>query len=895
MKRICTIIISLFITGIAFSQPAITGVYVPRYMQGAGTQDPADDRKVPFVCRLTINGLAVNTTFRYYNRFISDTTTLGASNNGDGNYIIVKQSARFYRVTSPSLSAANRYGTFTTDANGSYTGWFAGEASNGQSFFPGAKVYVRIMINNGSTGTGVDKRITATSSPITVINFGNGGSVNTGTGIRSTPAALGTARNFVMLYDNASGAGRPVAGTFIESDTTDNTITNGYVPFYANRVDGVEQAWGTIIPNNLPNGIQKIVQYSLATGDKAGSKTSTSGSWAKEGGSTFSTVNYNGADTLVIDGTAVPLSPPAPQTISFNDLSKTYGEVDFDPGATTTSGLPVTYVSSNTSVATIINGNSIHIVGAGTTDITAKQAGDDDFTPATDVIKTLTVNKTNLTIKADKKHWLLGTPMPPLTVSYTGFVYAEDENVLNPKPQITTPANSSSPVGSYLITVSGAGSPNYNFIYETDTIHIVPIIQSQLITFNALPGKVYGDADFSPGATVSSMLPITYTSSDPNVATIDAVNKRIHILKAGATTITASQTGNQTYDAARDESQLLTINQAIVTIKANDTIRLVGQQNPTFRLTFTGFVNGENERVLTAQPGVTTTANNNSIPGAYPIEVKNATAVNYDFRYTNGILTVSNKLPQTINSPAFPVKKYGEADFKAVGKASSGLAVTYTSSNANVATIVNDSMIHLVGVGTADIIASQAGSTIYAPAVNVTQTLTVLKPVLTIKANNQTKNEGEANPVLIVTYSGFVNGDDSSKLATLPIVTTSATANSMAGTYTISVEGTVSPNYTIRQQNGTLTVLPPQGEGQDNLYAYISSPGQLQVNVYAANVVKVSIQLFDLNGSRLINTPVTLTKGFNTYRIPVGNLTSGIYNVRAAGSGVMLKTKVIIR
>ena len=105
----------------------------------------------------------------------------------------------------------------------------------------------------------------------------------------------------------------------------------------------------------------------------------------------------------------------------------------------------------------------------------------------------------------------------------------------------------------------------------------------------------------------------------------------------------------------------------------------------------------------------------------------------------------------------------------------------------------------------------------------------------------------------------------------------------------------MSPNYTIRQQNGTLTILPSQGEGQDDLSAYISAPGQLRVNVYAANAVKVAIQLFDGNGSRLINTPVTAVKGFNTYTIPVGNLTSGIYNVRVAGTGVMLKTKVIIR
>jgi hypothetical protein len=337
------------------------------------------------------------------------------------------------------------------------------------------------------------------------------------------------------------------------------------------------------------------------------------------------------------------------------------------------------------------------------------------------------------------------------------------------------------------------------------------------------------------------------------------------------------------------------VNKAALTITADNKTRLVGQPNPTFTVTYSGFVNGENNTVLLVQPAISTTADINSVAGTYPIEVKNAASDNYLINPVNGVLTVNPRATQTISFPALTVKKYGDADFKAGAKASSGLAIVYTSSNPNVATIVNDSVIHITGVGTAIITASQSGNGMYDAAANVTQTLTVQQPVLTIRAVNQTRNEGQPNPPLTVTYSGFVNGDDSSKLATLPVVTTSATAGSMAGTYAIVVEGAASSNYTIHQQNGTLTILPPQGDGQDDLYAYISSPGQLQVNVFAVNAVKTSIQLFDGNGTRLINTAVTLVKGFNTYRIPTGNLTAGIYNVRVAGNGVMLKTKVIIR
>lgn len=88
-------------------------------------------------------------------------------------------------------------------------------------------------------------------------------------------------------------------------------------------------------------------------------------------------------------------STPVPanaQTISFAALSsKLVGDADFDAGATASSGMSVLYNSSNTSVATIVNGN-IHIVGAGTAIITASQAGNATYKPADYVSRTLTVN-----------------------------------------------------------------------------------------------------------------------------------------------------------------------------------------------------------------------------------------------------------------------------------------------------------------------------------------------------------------------------------------------------------------------------------------------------------------------------------------------------------------------
>ncbi len=88
--------------------------------------------------------------------------------------------------------------------------------------------------------------------------------------------------------------------------------------------------------------------------------------------------------------------------------------------------------------------------------------------------------------------------------------------------------------------------------------------QSQTITFSALAAKTYGDANFAPGASASSGLTVTYSSSNTSVASI--VGGQIHIVGAGSCTIYADQAGNSTYDAAPQISQGLTIAKATPTV-----------------------------------------------------------------------------------------------------------------------------------------------------------------------------------------------------------------------------------------------------------------------------------------------------------------------------------------
>lgn len=329
---------------------------------------------------------------------------------------------------------------------------------------------------------------------------------------------------------------------------------------------------------------------------------------------------------------------PQVNSFVFNPLpNKTYGDPDFNGGATSLNTTkPIIYTSSNPAVATIVAGD-IHIVGAGTTNITASQMSD-GYYPDTSVTRPLLVNKAPLTIKADDKSRFEQTANPPLTITYTGFVLGETSVVLLTQPTISTTAVLASPPGNYPITVTGATADNYNITHTPGVLTVVPK-QNQTITFPALATRTYGNAPFAAGATsTNNTIPITYTSSNTSVATVSG--STITITGAGTSVITASQAGSAGFFPAPDVARTLTVNKANLTIRVLDTVKITGQPNPPFTITYTGFVYGQTPAALTTPAVATTTAIDISSPGYYPITLSGATSSNYNIIYTNGRLTV---------------------------------------------------------------------------------------------------------------------------------------------------------------------------------------------------------------------------------------------------------------
>jgi hypothetical protein len=240
------------------------------------------------------------------------------------------------------------------------------------------------------------------------------------------------------------------------------------------------------------------------------------------------------------------------------------------------------------------------------------------------------------------------------------------------------------------------------------------------------------------------------------------------------------------------------------------------------------------------------------------------------------------------------VKTYGNADFAAgATSTNSTIPVTYTSSNTSVATIIG-SNIHIVGAGTTNITASQAGSAGFFPAADVTRTLTVNKAALTIRVRDTSRVEGQPNPPFTITYSGFVLGETVSNLLSPAVATTTAIDISSPGNYPITLSGAASNNYNITYVHGRLTVFPLAGVDKQFMTAYMSNNNTLVVRVFSPQPALADIILYDMTGKPLRIKNIFMPVGFIQTEIPIATLSTGIYIVLVKGDGVELKKTISI-
>ena len=450
----------------------------------------------------------------------------------------------------PSASLINGGATSSTAFTSTY-----GTASASQSFAVSGSLLTNPLLATAQTGFEVSRS--------DVVSYGATASYT------AAEANAGGISFLVRLKNNASAgnynsqnavvlSSSPAANANIVTSSTGNTVsplglTITGLTAQDKIFDGNNSA--TLTGTATLNGVLFSDDVVLGGTPTATFSSASVGTWpVTVVGYTISgtkAANYTVSQPTVANATINP-SSLADQVITFPALgSVPYGTASVSLLATSDNpgGNPITYTSSNTAVATI-SGNTAVIVGAGTTTITASQAGDSTHNPAIDQVQTLTVTQLPITI----------TGISALDKPYDGTTTATltGTAVLSPSPINgdiltiggTPVANfATANAGTHAVTVtgytiSGAKAANYSFSQPVVANATITQLSQTITTFGTIPALTTLSSPITLNGVASSGLTVTFESSNTSVATISGTT--MTIVGPGTVTITASKLVIQT-------------------------------------------------------------------------------------------------------------------------------------------------------------------------------------------------------------------------------------------------------------------------------------------------------------------------------------------------------------
>ena len=552
-----------------------------------------------------------------------------------------------------------------------------------------------------------------------------------------------------------------------------------------------------------------------------------------------------------IDMGAYEASPLQPQTIdSIANITKTYGDADFEPGATASSGLPVAYASADTSIAGAYQQGGtwkIQIKKAGTVTITASQPGNTEWAAAPDVSFTLTIQKKTVTVEADSLTKVYGNPDPELTYTVTPALVAGDAFTGS------LSRNTGNNVGTYAITQGTlALNDNYTINFVSSNLTITPKAitvtadkkskmfgeQDPELTYTVSPDLVAGDS-FSGALsreqgedvgtytinqhtlTAGDNYTITYVGSELIITTTtitvtaDAKTKTYGDKDPELTyTVSPASAGNAlSGDLSREQgtdvgsyaitqgsltagsnytitfvSKNLTITPKAITVTADAKSKMFGAQDPELTYTVSpDLVAGDTfSGALSREQGEDV--------GTYTINQHTLTAGdNYTITYVGSLFIIT---PATITVTAdAKTKTYGDTDPD----------LTYTVSPASAGSALTGDLSREQGTDVGRYIITQGSLT----ANNnyqlkyVGSQLTITPKAITVTAEAKTKTYGDKDPDLTYTVSPALVAGDSFSGAL------SREQGEEAGTYVINQHTlTAGDNYTITYVGSNLTITP---------------------------------------------------------------------------------------
>jgi len=713
---------------------------------------------------ITGDAVAATATFAFLDKNVGtgktvNVTGIALTGADAGNYTLPYTSTTATAdITAVALTvnatANNKTYDGTTDATGtlSLTGVLVGDVVNitGGTF----------TFNNKNVGT--NKPVTVTGYSLTGADAGN----------YTVPASVNTTANIsaLGLTFTLSANNKTYNGTTAATGTiTLNGVISG----------DVVSATGTFAFADKNVGTGKTVNVTgiALTGADAGNYTV-----ANSGSTTADITPLLLSLTVTANNKQYDATTAATGTITLNNA------ITGDAVAATAT---FAFLDKNVGTGKTVNVTGIALTGADAGNYTL---------PYTSTTATADITAVALTVNATANNKTYdGTTDATGTLSLTGVLVGDVVNITGGTFTFNNKnVGTNKPVTVTGYSLTGADAGNYTVPASVNTTANISALG---LTFTlSANNKTYNGTTAATGTiTLNGVISGDVVSATGTFAFADKNAGNGKTVNVTGIALTGADAGNYTVANSGSTTANIIPLALTYTISANNKV-YDGTTAGSGTITLTNVITGDN---VTAN-GTFTFASANVGTGitvtVSSITLSGADASNYTI--TPSAITSANITPLVITVTA-------NAQTKVYGSADPALTYTYTPSLIG-GDQFSGALSRQLGENVGTYTITQGSLSLpgnYSITYN-SANLTITPKTLTVTADNKSKCQGDPNPALTITYSGFEFSDGPSSLTTEPTASTTATQSSPAGTYTISVSGGVATNYTFNYVNGTLTINP---------------------------------------------------------------------------------------
>lgn len=268
----------------------------------------------------------------------------------------------------------------------------------------------------------------------------------------------------------------------------------------------------------------------------------------------------------------------------------------------------------------------------------------------------LSINKRALTAGIGNYTKIYGTENPKFEIEYSGFVNNEDKSVITKIPDVVCPANQSSDVGSYPISLEGGDAQNY-VINKYNSGTLVINKADQILKWEQDLSDIPMNSQIALEASSDSGLPVSYEMSPNNVATLYNNNGIWYLdcYGSGAVNIRAVQNGDKNHNAASMISKTLVVNgsggdpsnpQIFLNVENAGALSSLIATNRKYQiknLRLTGYLNGTDINFIREMAG--SDSYGNGTPGVLEtLDISGCTIVSGGMSYYKSCRTSNNRV-----------------------------------------------------------------------------------------------------------------------------------------------------------------------------------------------------------------------------------------------------------